>query len=229
MKICRREARASHSARYFSLMSLPSTMPSSPYANRPREAAPVMNGQPMHTDAGIMRARRIADIGLPAILRMLLMQPAHQPVALDLGEDRGGGDRQGPPVAADDRRRRAGQAGRPEPPVDQRMRRRLPERRDHGQAGARHRQQAGMMDVDRIDLLPAGMGDGMGGMLADRLVQRLALLQASAAWSPSPSPRSAFFDAASGIMTQAAVPARPAARGRLHQGRRRGRHASVRV
>ncbi len=78
----------------------------------------------------------------------------HDSVAGDLGDDRGGGDREAQRVALDDRLDRAWQ-GRRDVAVDQRDVGHDPERGD----GAAHRQQAGAQDVDAVDLAGAGSAD----------------------------------------------------------------------
>ena len=66
-----------------------------------------------------MLAGAVADVPLEAILWEVGGQRAHQPVAGDLGDDRGGGDRQAERIAADDATHPAGQ-GRGALAVDQR-------------------------------------------------------------------------------------------------------------
>ena len=57
-----------------------------------------------------MAAGAVAHVGLPAVAGKLLRKRHHHPVARDLGDDRGGGDREREPVAAD-HRRGTGRAG----------------------------------------------------------------------------------------------------------------------
>src|SRR5436190_2754552 len=66
-----------------------------------REAPAMMWGRAEPLQCRQVRRRLVADIGFPAVARKGLGQPAHVAVAGDLGEDRGGGDRIGPRVAAD--------------------------------------------------------------------------------------------------------------------------------
>ena len=53
-----------------------------------------------------MKLRPIADMARKAIVGIMRVEPGHHPVARDLGDDRGGGDRQARGVALDDRARR---------------------------------------------------------------------------------------------------------------------------
>jgi len=120
-----------------------------------------------------MLRRRVADIALPAIAGIAPSQLAHDLVARHLGDDRGGGDRQAPPVAADHRPRRAGQ-GRRDIAVDQRGVGHDAERAH----GALHRQQRGAQDVDAVDLAHAGGADADDGAAPDRQAIFVALLGA---------------------------------------------------
>ena len=96
----------------------------------------------------------------------------HHPVARDLGDDRGGGDRAALGVAVDDRLRRPLPA-RAGIAVDQHPGRLDPERLDR----ASHRQHARPVDVDAVDLLDRGDADATSGDLRELRVKRLALLE----------------------------------------------------
>src|SRR6476620_3191729 len=71
------------------------------------KAAPMQWSQSEVVDRAAMIGRRIAAIMLPPISRIAAGILHHHPVAGDLGDDRGGGDRAAFGVAVDDRLRRA--------------------------------------------------------------------------------------------------------------------------
>src|SRR5260221_2599912 len=67
-----------------------------------REAHAMMRCWPELFQRQQMLLAAVAAIGFPAVARPGLGQPRHVAIARDLGEDRGGGDRIGPRLAADD-------------------------------------------------------------------------------------------------------------------------------
>ena len=105
-------------------------------------------------DGGAMLARCVADIGLPAITTIALGERAHDPVARDLGDDRGRRDREAESVALYDRLHRAGE-GRRHVAVDE-----CHVRADSEPAnGPRHRQKRRAQNVDAVDLAHARRAD----------------------------------------------------------------------
>ncbi len=119
-----------------------------------RERAAVMRRHAEPVDRRAVLARRVADIGLPAVPRIARRQIAHDPVAGHLGDDRGRGDRKAQRVTLDDGLHRAAD-GRRDGPVDQRDIGADPEPGDR----ARHRQQGRAQDVDAVDLARARRAD----------------------------------------------------------------------
>ncbi len=117
--------------------------------------------------------RGIALVPGKAVFGMTAVQLDHQPVAVLLGQDRGGADAGFGEIALDD-----GIAG------DAVQRRRViavgqhPDRsRIQGQYCAAHGQQAGLENVQAVDLFHRGLGHGMAqGLLADEDFQLLAAL-----------------------------------------------------
>src|SRR3954464_15238373 len=73
----------------------------------------VMRGRTMLLQGRQMVPGRVADIRFPPIYGVCHRKLPHDLVPLDLGDDRGGGDRKRDPVAADDAGDRAGQIGCP--------------------------------------------------------------------------------------------------------------------
>jgi len=78
-----------------------------------------MRREPERGECRLMLGRAVADIGRPAIALIALGQAPHEAVARHLGDDRGGGDREREPVAADDGAHGAGE-GRRAVAVDER-------------------------------------------------------------------------------------------------------------
>ncbi len=67
----------------------------------PGEADSMMRRASARGEAGEMRARAVADIAGPAVIRIASGEPPHQGVAQGLGDDGGGRDLRHQPVAAD--------------------------------------------------------------------------------------------------------------------------------
>jgi hypothetical protein len=63
----------------------------------------MMAGDAESADRLAVLLRRVSDIGLPAIAGIARRQTAHDPIARDLGDDRGRGDREAERVAFDNR------------------------------------------------------------------------------------------------------------------------------
>ena len=76
------------------------------------KARPMVAGRPQPAQRRHVELGRVAGIAAPAIVREAHRQPRHRPVAQHLGDDRGGGDRQRPAVAADHALHGAGQRRR---------------------------------------------------------------------------------------------------------------------
>src|ERR1700722_14514476 len=102
-----------------------------------------------------MNLRPVADMARKAIVRIKRVETGHHPVARDLGDNRGGGDRETRGVALDDRAPLAAKARRPVAAVDE------CESRTQRQSvdGARHRRKRRAANIEKIDLLGAGEGD----------------------------------------------------------------------
>ena len=135
----------------------------------PGKAGAVVARHAMGVDRVAVMRRRVTDIVLPAVMGMFVVQAVHQPVAMHFGDDRGSGDRQFQPVAADhqfarqiDRRFHIA--------IDQRQHRRL---RQPGDC-PRHRFQAGAQNVDLVDFFDAANADGYDGTVMNAQRQRLA-------------------------------------------------------
>src|SRR5206468_10551506 len=71
------------------------------------EASAMERGQPKLDDRPAVIGRGIAAVMVPAVAGIIARIVGHHPVASDLGDDRGGGDRAAFGVAVDDRLRRA--------------------------------------------------------------------------------------------------------------------------
>ncbi len=95
--------------------------------------------------------------------------PRHQPVACDLGDDRGGSDGKAEAVARHHGADRAGQDRR-NVAVDEGVCRRRRQRRH----GAAHGEQGGLEDVQPVDLGDVGDADADLHVVPDRIVERLA-------------------------------------------------------
>jgi hypothetical protein len=126
---------------------------------RGREAFPVVMGRPLAGQRVLVLAGTVAGIALPAEARIVARQIGHQPVARDLGKNRGGGNRQHLGVAADDGFGWYGQVGDPVA-VDQNRGRR------HRQGGdcALHRQHGGAENIQGIDFVDIGAPQGKPGL-----------------------------------------------------------------
>ena len=120
------------------------------------ERAAVQRTGPETRQGGGVFAGRIACMARETVAGMNRVEPRHQRVARDFGDDRSGGDRQRQSVAADDRRApdRAG-------PAACRGRRSARSRAlTESAATARaHRQQRRAADVEAVDLFDAGEGE----------------------------------------------------------------------
>src|SRR6185369_12923301 len=79
--------------------------------NRSKRPA-VIGGRTMLFEGAEMTLGRVADIRLPPIYGVRRRELPHDLVSLDLGDDRGGGDRKRDRIAADDAGDRAGEIGR---------------------------------------------------------------------------------------------------------------------
>jgi len=136
------------------------------------EAAPVLRAGAVALQCGQVRRGRVALVHVEAVLGVLLVQPGHQPVAADLGQDRGGHDRALQAVAADQGLGHAGQAAWNHVAVDAgQLHRRL-----QGADGPAHALQGGLQDVEPVDFLHRHHLHVPGqGALEDARVQGLAL------------------------------------------------------
>jgi hypothetical protein len=135
------------------------------------EASPMERRRSELAQGAAMVGRRIAAIRLPSIAGIRPRMLGHHPVAGDLGDDRGRGDRAALGVPVDDGFRRALPA-RAGVSVDEHPGGLLAERFD----GPGHRQHPRPVDVDRIDLFDAGNADSPPGRLHDAGVERLPFL-----------------------------------------------------
>jgi len=104
-----------------------------------------MAGDAKPADRFAVLLRRVSDIGLPTITRVTGCQTAHDPIARDLGNDRGRGDREAERVALDHGLHGAGNR-RCNSSVDERGIRAYRQHRH----GARHRQQSRTQDVKAV-------------------------------------------------------------------------------
>ncbi|VTZ52137.1 hypothetical protein MPC4_70024 [Methylocella tundrae] len=109
----------------------------------------------MRLDRREMGGRRIAGVPAEAVDGVDGAEPAHQPVARDLGDDGGGGDGENGAVALDDRLGLAAKPRREVVAVDQHIARRACESRQSPAHGAERR----LTDIDRVDLRGAGKAD----------------------------------------------------------------------
>ena len=114
---------------------------------------------PVLLDPAPMVERRVAGVVLPAVVRVARGEPVHEPVADDLGDDRGGRDRVALRVAADDRRVGADVLleAVDAQPVDQHVLA-LGDAADR----AAHGEVRGVVDVDPVDLGHARRADADG-------------------------------------------------------------------
>ena len=120
----------------------------------PGKGAPMQRCQPERGDAANMLGRRIAAVGFPAIAGIVTRMLGHDPVAGNLGNDRGSGNRPAPGVAGDDCFRRPVPA-RAGIAVDEDPGGFLRQSRDR----AGHRQHAGPVDVELLNLLDRADAD----------------------------------------------------------------------
>jgi len=118
---------------------------------------------------------RVSDIGLPAITRIAVCQTMHNPIARDLGDNGGGGDREAQPVAFDDSLHRASER-RSNGAIHKRSVRAHPENRDR----AGHRQQRRAQNVEAVNFncarrANADMSSATVDTVSKRTVAALAL------------------------------------------------------
>ena len=123
-----------------------------------------------------VKRSRITHVPIESILRIPRMQFAHAGVASRLGQDRCGGNTGDPAVTADDGLGAAGQL-RAVLAVNERMHRPRAMSASEGCDGALHGQQAGLQDVDPVNLRDARCRHGPGQCPGtDRLGQDLSLI-----------------------------------------------------
>ncbi len=113
-----------------------------------------MRGAAVHGEAMEMVFGAITLVAIPGINGMPLVQSDHQPVARDLGDDRGRGDGNRDAVATDQGLAWTGQSGGIIT-IDQGKDRRS----GQGANSAGHRQMGGLADVDEIDFIDAGLAN----------------------------------------------------------------------
>ena len=130
-----------------------------------------MDGRPEPVQRREMLRHAVAHVALEAVARMRGAEPLHQPVARDLGDDRGRRDREHQRVAGDHRLAVAAAVDLVAA-VDEH------ELRPHRQRlhRARQRPQRGAQDVVAVDARGRAEGDRDLGAGADLLVELLALL-----------------------------------------------------
>ena len=179
-----------------------------------RKAAAVMDGGAEPLQRREMFRHRIAHMALEAVARMGGADLHHQPVARDLGDDRGGRDRQHQGVARDHRLAVAGHLDAVAA-VD------IDELRPAGQGDDRLRQrpQRGLQDIVAINARGRAEGDADLGGRADAAIELLAFL-AGQLLGIVEAARDAVRDRAPRLRPP---PGRPAVRGRLRRSRRPAR------
>ena len=131
------------------------------------EGSPVMWCHAQGRQARLVDGRAVTDVGFPAISGKLLRQCHHHPVACDLGNDRGSGDAGAAGVALDQSLCRARQVFGQSVAVDQGK---------VGWNGKRlnrptHGKQAGLKDVDPVNLGHIDMSKPDNGRLLDFVKQ----------------------------------------------------------
>jgi len=135
----------------------------------------MMAGDTKAADRLTMGLGRISDVGLPTVAGVAGCEPAHDPVARHLGDDRSGGDREAERIAFDDGlhlaidRRSDAAVNECDIGVDP----------EHGH-GARHRQQRRAQDVDAVYFVHARRADpdasgAASGATSQRPIAVLAL------------------------------------------------------
>ncbi len=125
-------------------------------------------GDAKFLQGGQMLGRRITGVAVPAITRMLLRQIHHEAIACHFCHNGGGGDGKATGIALDDAFGAALQGQGDFVAVDQVV------MGQQGGGGALHGQKRGVQDVQLVNLLDAGMGDGDGRGLQDQVGQGLA-------------------------------------------------------